>query len=84
MLLSTDLRMALVQGYFSSEVFILILICIVVVCKGQTLSTQTCSTDGTAVIQEDATAWITGIISLNEQGTGGYGCGSPGSGCKFI
>lgn len=51
-----------------------------VISLGQTLSTQTCSTDGSAVVQQGATAWIIGIISLNEEGSSGYGCGSPGDG----
>ncbi|XP_059178375.1 uncharacterized protein LOC131957655 [Physella acuta] len=47
---------------------------------GQTLLQKTCSADNQATIQRDATAWIGGVISLNEKRSSDGGCGdSDGS-----
>ncbi|CAG5123321.1 unnamed protein product, partial [Candidula unifasciata] len=53
------------------------LVCLPLLSLGQNLRQQTCAIGNTATIQPDANAWIGGIISLNEQGTGGFGCGKP-------
>ncbi|BFZ18685.1 hypothetical protein BsWGS_21724 [Bradybaena similaris] len=44
---------------------------------GQNLRQQTCTKGNAATIQPGANAWIGGILSLNKQGTGGFGCGQP-------
>ncbi|KAH9518675.1 hypothetical protein Btru_005959 [Bulinus truncatus] len=42
----------------------------------QTLDQNTCSKHNLATIQNDSTAWLGGILSFSETGSGGYGCGA--------
>ncbi|CAL1533763.1 unnamed protein product [Lymnaea stagnalis] len=42
--------------------------------SGQSLIQNTCTKGNQATIQSNAGAWLGGILSLNEQGSSGYGC----------
>lgn len=43
---------------------------------GQNLIQNTCTKGNQATIQSNASAWLGGILSVNEQGSNGFGCGT--------